>query len=187
MVRRAWPVASIALGFATLFLTGFMSLTQGSAQPRPAPPATARIIDGDWFQSPPPAPSDLHQGFRVQVPSLGIDLAIVEGDGVTAPLNLAAHYPGMKWPGEGGRSLIYAHGRVGMFGPLFRAHAGQEVVVPRQDAPPLKYVITSVDDKWPATDLSVLQPTGHEEMVLLTCTTYNPSDPRIVVFAEPVQ
>jgi LPXTG-site transpeptidase (sortase) family protein len=190
MVKRVWPLAATLAGIVLLacsaayLSTGQHVPAQSASQQSVAP---ARIIDSEWFNSPPASAPVSHDGVRVRVPTLGIDLAVVEGDGVNAPLNLAAHYPGMKWPGEGGRSLLYAHARPGMFGPLFRVQDGQEVLVDRQNAPELKYSIRSHTDRWPATDTSVLQPSDHEQLVLLTCTTYNPADPRIVVFAEPLQ
>ena len=116
---------------------------------------------------------------------LGVDLPVVEGDGLTAPLYEAAHYPGMKWPGEGGRTLIYAHARAGMFGPLFGAHVGQQIQIARPDAPTLTYTIHEYHANWPSSNTDILQPSDHEQLVLLTCTTYNPADPRIVVVAEP--
>jgi LPXTG-site transpeptidase (sortase) family protein len=133
---------------------------------------------------PRPNSSASHENLRVNVPELGIDLPVVEGDGYDAPLYQAAHYPGMPWPGEGGRSVIYAHARKGMFGPLFTAHVGHHVQIA---GPPgtRKYVVTEYYPRWPITDLKWLRPADHEELVLITCTTYNYNDPRIIVVAEP--
>jgi LPXTG-site transpeptidase (sortase) family protein len=119
------------------------------------------------------------------VPELKIDLPIVAGDGHTAPLFKAVEEPNMKLPGEGGRSLIYAHARPGMFDALFNAHVGQHIEIDRPGASPLHYVIKTYTRSWPANNLSILQPTDHEELVLLTCTTYDPRDPRIVAVALP--
>src|SRR5690242_17922339 len=47
----------------------------------------------------PPAPAVPHDGLRIRMPEIGIDLPIVEGDGYDAPLYEAAHYPGTTWPG----------------------------------------------------------------------------------------
>ena len=127
-----------------------------------------------------------HSGLRVQVPALGIDLAIVEGDGQDPSLNLAAHYPGMKWPGEGGRSFLYAHARPGMFGPLLGARpVGAEVDVTEPGGAILRYVISSYTDSWPVTDTSILSPSDHEELVLYTCTSWTYEDPKIVAIAIP--
>lgn len=55
------------------------------------------------------------------MPSLSIDLPLVQGDGLNVPYYKAAHYPTMPWPGVGKRSFVYAHAQYGppiMFGPL---------------------------------------------------------------------
>jgi LPXTG-site transpeptidase (sortase) family protein len=126
-----------------------------------------------------------HDGLRIEMPELKVDLPIVEGDGYDAPLYKAAHYPGMPWPGEGGRSMIYAHARPGMFGPLFSAKVGQHLQITGRDGFSRKYVVREYYPRWPITDLKWLKPGDHEELVLVTCTTYNYNDPRIIVVGEP--
>jgi len=126
-----------------------------------------------------------HDGLRVKVPELGIDLPIVEGDGYNAPLYMAAHYPGTPWPGAGGRSVVYAHARPGMFGPLAQAKVGEHVQFATANGTPRRYVIQQYFSSWPVTDLRWLRATDHDEVVLITCTTYNYNDPRIIVVAEP--
>lgn len=51
----------------------------------------------------------------------------------------AEQIPDLALAWQGGRSLIYAHARVGMFGPLWGAHVGQEVDVAMTDGHQLKY------------------------------------------------
>ena len=128
------------------------------------------------------APTD---GLRVRVPALGIDLKIVEGNGWEPPLDLAAHYPGMKWPGQGGRSFLYAHARPGMFGPLFQASVGQKVEVVQPGGKVLNYTIRRYYPAWPVNNTSILLPADHEELVLYTCTSWTYNDPKIVAVAEP--
>jgi LPXTG-site transpeptidase (sortase) family protein len=132
------------------------------------------------------APTPSLDGLRVKVPELGIDLPIVEGDGYNAPLFEAAHYPGTKWPGQGGRSVLYAHARAGMFGPLFSARPGEHVQIASPDGSVRTYAISQYFARWPVTDLSWLRPTDHEQVVLITCTTYNYNDPRIIAVGDPV-
>lgn len=137
---------------------------------------------------PPPAPTGATSGFRVQMPQLGIDLAIVEGVGGAGepPLGVAAHYPGMKWPGQGGRSFLYAHARPGMFGPLLSAGAvGEEVDVTKPNGRVDRYTIRSFTRNWPVTDTSILAATDHEELILYTCTSWTYSDPKVVAIATP--
>ena len=187
MVRRRLPLAAVLAGLLLLGGSAYLSVHPAAprgATARPAP-ATAPIIGADWFRTDASKAPVHHEGLRIKILGLGVDLPVVEGDGLTAPLYEAAHYPGMKWPGEGGRTLIYAHARAGMFGPLFGAHVGQQIQIARPDAPTLTYTIHEYHANWPSSNTDILQPSDHEQLVLLTCTTYNPADPRIVVVAEP--
>jgi LPXTG-site transpeptidase (sortase) family protein len=119
------------------------------------------------------------------VPQLGIDLPVVAGDGYNAPLYKAATYPSLKLPGQGGRSMLYGHARPGMFAPLFNAAVGQDVDVAYPDGRVLRYRITEFYPRWPIADTKWLQPATGEELILLTCTTYEYNDPRVVAVARP--
>jgi LPXTG-site transpeptidase (sortase) family protein len=151
---------------------------------------TTPIINANLFPSStlfPSAGPDL--GFRVKVSELGINLPVVEGDGWTVALHKAAHYPGMKLPGQGGRSMLYAHAQAGMFGPLLHpgGKVGQHVEVDRPGLQPLRYTITEFFADWPPSDIRYLQPGDHEELILLTCTSFDPNGPRILAVAEPAR
>lgn len=188
MVSRRWLVVAAVIALSTLAATTYLVVSSHRAVgPGQSPRQPVPIISPGAYapaaSSPPLAAN--HEGVRVRVPELNIDLPVVEGDGYDAPLYKAAHYPGMPWPGEGGRSLIYAHARPGMFGPLFSARVGQHVQVVNSAGSARKYVITEYYPRWPITDLKWLRMADHEELVLLTCTTYNYNDPRIVAVGEP--
>lgn len=186
-LRRTWPVWLLMLGLVVvaagvvLFLGRQAAPTKQAALPLTTSPAP---VISDFPSATPLATSPV--GERIQVPALHIDLPLVAGDGYNAPLYKAATYPTLKLPGQGGRSFIYAHARVGMFGPLFNAQVGQEVDIIRPDGAPLRYRITQYYRSWPISDLRWLQPAGHEELILSTCTTYNYNDPRIVAVADPI-
>jgi LPXTG-site transpeptidase (sortase) family protein len=173
-------IALILLGIVIVVVGIFLWLNR--PQPKAVLPNPQPIVTPIFptAESGPP-------GYRVKIAELGIDLPIVEGDGWTVPLYKAAHYPGMKQPGEGGRSLLYAHAQTGMFGPLLApgGQVGEAVVVQRPGKPDLNYKISRVVPRWPAGDTSVLAASTKEELVLLTCTSYNANDPRVVVFAQP--
>jgi LPXTG-site transpeptidase (sortase) family protein len=153
------------------------------AAPTPALPAPVPIIDlPQVIPTPPPAAV---AAVRIQVPELNIDLQVIPGDGVNAPYYKAAEYPApLKLPGQGGRSMIYAHAQPGMFGPLFNGKVGQHVDVTLADGRQLHYLIREYYAHWPVDDLRWFQPGDHEQVLLVTCTTYNPNDPRIVAVAE---
>ncbi|MDQ6748173.1 MAG: sortase, partial [Candidatus Dormibacteraeota bacterium] len=142
---------------AVLVVIGGVNLVPRRAAPEPdnthALPAPVTIISPLPGASPEPAST----AWRVKVPELGIDLPIVAGDGHSAPLYKAVEEPNMKLPGQGGRSLIYAHARPGMFDHLFNAKVGQQIEVDRPGAPPLHYKIKSYTRAWPANDASILE------------------------------
>jgi sortase (surface protein transpeptidase) len=62
---------------------------------------------------------------RNKVPALAIVLPLVPGNGVNALLYKAALDPRLAVPGQGKRSLIYAHPGSGMFAALSRAAGGR--------------------------------------------------------------
>jgi LPXTG-site transpeptidase (sortase) family protein len=119
---------------------------------------------------------------RIEAPSGGINLGLVEGDGVHVPINLAAHYPGTAEPGPSGNAVYYAHAQPGMFQGLYRLRVGDVVRVLRQDGTELVFHVTAFK-KVSFNDRSVLLPTPFGELTLLTCTSYDPYTPRFIVIA----
>jgi len=136
-----------------------------------------------------PAPVNGESGIvatRVQVPRLGIDLPVVEGDGVDAPLHMAAHYPGTAWPGGGSNIYLYAHARQQMFQNLWNAQLGDLVYLDLVDGSQRVYQVTKIEPDIAWNDLSVLDPTPTEQLTLQTCTGTQDTDPRFLVIATPV-
>jgi LPXTG-site transpeptidase (sortase) family protein len=129
-------------------------------------------------------------GYRIQIPRLGIDLAIAEGDVARdvgqqkTPEGFAFHLPGTSIPGLGSNTYLYAHARTGMFLSLWNARAGDEVFISTPDLRALKYVITDVHRVAP-DDVSWVQATAGERLTLQTSTGPNASDPRFVAIAVP--
>jgi LPXTG-site transpeptidase (sortase) family protein len=121
---------------------------------------------------------------RIIVPAGLIDIPVIEGDGLHIPLFKAMHYPGTAAPGAGSTSLFYAHARTGMFVGLWKLHTGDEIRVVRADGSVLRYTVHEIRQV-PWNDVDILRPTQFEQIVLLTCTTYSPYDPRFVVFGTP--
>jgi LPXTG-site transpeptidase (sortase) family protein len=122
---------------------------------------------------------------RIQIARLGIDLAIVEGDGIDAPIGKAAHYPGSAWPGGGSNIYIYGHARVGMFISLWQVRVGDAVELDLVDGTSRTYVVTKVLPKVPYDAVTYLRPTKTEQLTLQTSTSYYPTAPRFVVIAVP--
>jgi LPXTG-site transpeptidase (sortase) family protein len=122
---------------------------------------------------------------HIQIARLGIDLAIVEGDGIDAPIGKAAHYPGSAWPGGGSNIYIYAHARVGMFITLWQVRLGDTVTLQLADGTSRTYVVTKILPKVPFDAVQYLQPTKTEQLTLQTSTSYYSTAPRFVVIAAP--
>lgn len=146
-------------------------------------PPLALTPHGLHLVTAPPAPG-VPLTVRLQAPTGGIDLAVVQGDGITVPLNLAVHYPGTDQPGGGGNALFYAHARPGMFQGLYRLHKGDAITAIRADGSALQYHVAALEYV-PYNDLSVLQQTPYDEITLLTCTSYDSHTPRFIVIALP--
>lgn len=122
---------------------------------------------------------------RIQVPRLGIDLPIVEGDGIDAPLTKAAHYPGTAWPGAGSNIYIYGHAQEGLFLPLWNAREGDVIVLGLVDGSERRYVVSEVRPRVAYNDHTVIEPTPTEQLTLQTSTSYVATAPRFVIIAVP--
>jgi LPXTG-site transpeptidase (sortase) family protein len=188
MTRRVLPVLALLVGVAliggavlVLWHPGSKSNASLASLPPPSPiisPLASVSPQGPGSEVPP-------EGMRIKIAQLGLDLPVVAGDGVNAPLFKAVLYPWLAQPGSGKRSMIYAHARTGMFGPLFQAKVGQVIEIDRPQAAPGRYVISEYYPAWKSTDVRWLQPANQEQLILVTCTTYNENDPRIIVVAKP--
>ena len=130
-------------------------------------------------------------GYRIQIPRLGIDLPIDEGDVARdtveqqTPEGYAFHLPGTAIPSAGGNSYLYAHARRGMFLSLWDAKVGDVVWLSTPDGRALKYVVTEVHPRVAPDDVSWVRPTKSERLTLQTSTGPNRTDPRFVVVATP--
>ena len=193
---------SFAALAGTLLLAVGIALVAGSAIPRagsvapiavPIPRASATIASDAPTVSATPEQTTgpIPNGYRIQMPRLGIDLPIAEGDlyrdtvEQQTPENFAFHFPGTAIPGDIGNSYIYAHARRGMFLTLWNARVGDEVKITTPAGGELKFVVTDVYRSVPPADTSWLQPTDVERLTLQTSTGPNREDPRFVVVAAP--
>jgi LPXTG-site transpeptidase (sortase) family protein len=137
--------------------------------------------------SPSPTPAAVRgiRADRIRIARLGINLAIVEGDGVDAPIGKAAHYPGSAWPGDGSNIYIYGHARTGMLITLWRVQVGDPIRLDLADGTSRTYVVTKVLPKVPYDAVKYLEPTPTEQLTVQTSTSYYPTAPRFVVIAVP--
>jgi sortase (surface protein transpeptidase) len=196
---------SFAVLAGTVLLAVGIALVAGSALPRAGSVAPLAVPSVQPSATPAPAASDaptvsatpaptigpIPDGYRIQMPRLGIDLPIAEGDlyrdtvEQQTPENFAFHFPGTAIPGAVGNSYIYAHARRGMFLTLWNARIGDEVKITTPTGGELKFVVTDVYRSVPPADTSWLQPSDVERLTLQTSTGPNREDPRFVVIAAP--
>jgi LPXTG-site transpeptidase (sortase) family protein len=137
--------------------------------------ALGRLPSGD------PLPAT---GIRLE--RLGIDLPLVEGDGMAGMQDAASHYPGTAWPGEGSNTFIYAHAREGEFLDLWKVRTGDLVEVTMADGQVVEHRVSEIRPMVAYDDLDVLAATDEEILTLQTCLTYDDTAPRFVVIAERV-
>lgn len=182
---------------AAVALSGGFGAGPGAASPSPAPsgptasptpPSATGTLPPIPTATPLVTPTPAPQGIvatRIRIPRLGIDLRIIEGDGVDAPLKKAAHYPGTGWPDQGTNIYLYAHAQTGMFLSLWDAKLGDEVFLDLKDESTRRYVVTEVLPEVAWNALEYLEPTPTERLTLQTSTSYTATAPRFIVIAMP--
>ena len=122
---------------------------------------------------------------QIRIERLGIDLPIIEGDGIDAPIGKAAHFPSSGWPDGGTNIYIYGHAREGMFLALWDARKGDTVVLDLVDGTSRTYVVTQILPRVPWDAIEYLDPTAPEQLTIQTSTSYYPTAPRFIVIAVP--
>ncbi len=161
-----------------------------TASGTPAPGATATpAVAPSPAVTPTPTggPKVAIRAKRIRIERLDIDLSIIDGDGIDAPIGKAAHFPSSGWPDGGTNIYIYGHAREGMFINLWRARKGDVVVLDLADGTSRTYVVTEVLPRVPWDAIEYLDPTPTEQLTLQTSTSYFPTAPRFIVIAVPRQ
>jgi len=192
-----------AIGIAAVFMGALLllaSMAPSTAAPAavfsvsPTPSIAAPFASATTSATPAPSPTPLPPiplGYRIQIPALSIDLAILEGDierdsvQARTPDNYAFHLPGTAIPGTGANSYLYAHARRGMFLSLWNAKIGDIVWISTPDGRALRYVVSEIHPRVPPDDVSLTGGSPPERLTLQTSTGPNQSDPRFVVVALP--
>ena len=187
----AIAVAALA---AAVALTGgtpseFVASASASASGLPSTPPSLTpslpaVAAAPPIVTPDPSPTAI-VARRIRIERLGIDLPIVEGDGIDAPMHKAAHYPGTGWPNGGTNIYIYAHAQKGMFLALWDVKVDDEVVLDLVDGTSRRYIVTDVKPKVGWDAIAFLDPTPSEQLTLQTSTSYTPTAPRFLVIARP--
>jgi len=152
----------------------------------PAPeeiPAHLRDLVGKITPLPMPTPGP-EQAIRIQIPAIGVDAPVVEGDDWEALKQGAGHHVGSANPGESGNCVVSAHNDI--FGEIFRnlpdLDLGDEVFV-YTTSQVYRYVVTQKRVIEPA-EVSVMYPASSPVLTLLSCYPYGIDTHRIVVIGE---
>lgn len=153
----------VAVGVVLLGYAGYVAVETSAyqadqrvmfAEARREPPQVAAVpADGEWIG-------------EIEIPRLGIDVGVVQGE---SPLHLqraAGHLKDTPLPGEMGNVVFAAH-RDTFFRPLEHVRKGDEITV-KTLAGDFHYVVESTIVVGPR-DLWVLAPIGGRTLTLITC------------------
>jgi sortase A len=154
----------------------------GGPQPVEIP---AHLRDRVAAVTPMPVPTaGPEHAVRIQIPAIGVDAPVVEGDDWEALKQGAGHHIGSANPGERSNCIISAHNDI--FGEIFRdlpdLDIGAEIFVytPSQV---YRYVVSQTRIIEP-TEVSVMEPTSSPVLTLISCYPYGVDTHRIVVVAD---
>lgn len=141
---------------------------------RPLVPALANV----------PIPtSSPQQAIRIQIPAIGVDAPIVQGDGWEQLKKGVAQHPGTANPGENSNAVFSAHNDI--FGEIFREldklQPG-DVVILFSSTRQYTYLITGTQIVEP-TRVEVMAPTSNASVTLISCYPYLIDNRRMVVSA----
>ena len=154
----------------------------GGAAPEEIP-AHLRDLVGAITPLPLPTPGP-EQAIRIQIPAIGVDAPVVEGDDWESLKQGAGHHVGSANPGESDNCIISAHNDI--FGEIFRdlpdLDLDDEIFV-HTASQMYRYVVTQKRIIEP-TDVSVMYPTSSPVLTLISCYPYGIDTHRIVVIAE---
>jgi len=124
------------------------------------------------------------QAVRIQIPTIGVDAPVVQGDSWEQLKKGVAQHIGSGDPGQLGNVVLSAHNDV--FGELFRdldrLQAGDQVILFTMQRQYV-YVVTGSQIVAP-TQVDVMSPTHEPTVTLISCYPYMVDNKRIVVFAR---
>ncbi|MBL6983611.1 MAG: class D sortase, partial [Anaerolineales bacterium] len=121
------------------------------------------------------------QAHRIQIPAIGVDASIVQGDGWEQLKKGVGQHVGSINPGETGNIVLSAHNDV--FGEIFRyldeLEPGDEIIIHTQQRV-YTYVVFNKEIVEP-TQVEFLDQTAKPVTTLISCYPYLVDDQRIVV------
>jgi sortase A len=124
---------------------------------------------------------------RMEIPRLGISLAVAEGTGEATLRRAAGHIEGTELPGQPGNVGIAGH-RDTLFRPLRNIRQDDAITLTTLNGE-YRYRVVSTKIVSPS-EVSVLNPDGDETLTLVTCYPFyfiGPAPKRFIVRAERVR
>ena len=155
----------------------------GGAQPNEAEiPVHLRPVWQSLANLPTPIPV-AERAIRIQVPAIGVDAPVVQGDGWEQLKKGVAQHIGTPNPGERGNIVLSGHNDVygEVFRDLDRLNPGDNVILFTSQRQ-YTYVITGTQMVEP-TAVEVMAPTSDTRVTLISCHPYLVDIHRIVVSA----
>jgi len=123
---------------------------------------------------------------EIQVPRLGLNAIVVQGDSRASLRHAVGHMPKSALPGEWGNVALAGH-RDTFFRPLRAIRLGDEIQF-KTARRSLRYVVESIEIVAP-NDIQVLEPSTGRDLTLLTCFPFyfvGPAPKRFIVRAREV-
>jgi len=157
--------------------------SSGGSQPNEKEiPAQLRSIYKSRALLPVPT-SGPEQATQIQIPAIGVDAPVVQGDGWEQLKQGVAQYIGSANPGESGNMVLSAHNDV--YGEIFRdldqLEDEDEIIIITANHS-FTYTVTNIQIVEP-TDVAVMGPTPGPTVTLISCYPYWVDTHRIVVQA----
>jgi sortase A len=125
----------------------------------------------------------IEQAIRIQIPAIGVDAPVVQGDSWEQLKKGVAQHIGTPNPGKSGNVVLSGHNDI--YGEVFRyldrLHPGDKVILFTNQRQ-YTYVITGAQMVEP-TAVEVMAPTPDARVTLISCHPYLVDIHRIVVSA----
>jgi LPXTG-site transpeptidase (sortase) family protein len=194
LISRVLLIITLSVGLGLLF-----NIPKQAKDSITAPLSPRPVLAEEPTTLPPPADLDQRfQKFGLSIEKIGLRVPITENvDGTEKsayekPLLLGlAHYSGTALPGEGSNIFLFGHSTAG---PVTNSYYGYTFAKIAELAPGDRVVLTKNGNKFTyavtekkivdKTDVSVLDPTSHETLTLMTCWPAGKSDQRIIIRAS---
>jgi sortase A len=121
---------------------------------------------------------------RIAIPSIGVDIVVVQGTSTSDLTQGPGHYPQTPFPGQPGTTAIAGH-RTTYLAPFRHLDSldGGDKIELRMPYGTLHYRVQRTKVVEP-TDVGILHPTGYQRLVLTACHPLYSASERIVAFAR---